>query len=184
MAHSCRTCIDTVLHTYENVRERKRRNFSFIFHPCMKDEKIIFHPSCMKDETVFHPWMIHPWMKALKWTRPIRKVEKRLAWLTLFLYKQVRQDSEFSCVWVCPATTGPFQPIYTVLQARVFRLLPVPVGYVQTDSDIRSIDSSESFAIGSKRVQLESWKPSFFHCSRDAMTRRWLLSYRYPTGKD
>jgi hypothetical protein len=45
-----------------------------IFHPCMKDETI-FHP-WMKDETIFHPWVKDGGVRALKSTRPIRKVEK------------------------------------------------------------------------------------------------------------
>jgi hypothetical protein len=44
-----------------------------IFHLWMKGETI------MKDETIFHLLMKDEGFRALKRTRPIRKVEKRLA---------------------------------------------------------------------------------------------------------
>jgi hypothetical protein len=67
-----------------------------IFHLWMKDETI-FH-LLMKDETIFHLLMKDEGFRALKRTRPIRKVEKRLACWTLFLSKWVRQDWDFACV--------------------------------------------------------------------------------------
>jgi hypothetical protein len=48
-----------------------------IFHLWMKDETI-FH-LLMKDETIFHILMKDEGFRARKRTRPIRKVEKRLA---------------------------------------------------------------------------------------------------------
>jgi hypothetical protein len=65
----------------------RARTPEMIFHPWMKDETIfhlwmkdetIFH-LLMKDETIFHLLMKDEGFRALKRTRPIRKVEKRLA---------------------------------------------------------------------------------------------------------
>jgi hypothetical protein len=67
--------------------ERTRRNLSFIFQPWLKAKTIfqprlkdetIFQPR-LKDETIFQPRLKDEGFRALKMTRPIRKVEKRLA---------------------------------------------------------------------------------------------------------
>jgi hypothetical protein len=92
------------LHALPFVKKARRR---------ASPRHVIFHP-WMEDETIFCPWMQDEGFCAKK-TRPIEKVEKRLASGRCFCLSRLAKIWNFHVHESGLPPQGLFQPVHTVL---------------------------------------------------------------------